>query len=160
MPVNWTPPVTWVTDELVTATKLNEQVRDNLEFLKSPPTTTVTFTGGGSTTSTSPVEIDPALTFDLTTEGGAVLIGFNIRRIKQSTAGQSITVTLYVNGNGTPLIQTITPANTADQSVCGVLLLDTLAAGTHNFSLRWSVSGGTATIISTSGYASFFAREV
>ncbi|MBC6935320.1 MAG: hypothetical protein DWB42_05730 [Chloroflexi bacterium] len=29
----WTPPITWLVDQLVTEQDLNEQVRDNLEFL-------------------------------------------------------------------------------------------------------------------------------
>lgn len=33
MPAIWTPPITWVVDQLVTEDHLNEQVRDNLEFL-------------------------------------------------------------------------------------------------------------------------------
>ncbi len=33
MPVIWTPPITWQVDQLVTEADLNQQVRDNLEFL-------------------------------------------------------------------------------------------------------------------------------
>lgn len=33
MPAIWTPPITWVVDQLVTEADLNQQVRDNLEFL-------------------------------------------------------------------------------------------------------------------------------
>jgi len=33
MPANWTPPITWLVDQLVTESDLNQQVRDNLEFL-------------------------------------------------------------------------------------------------------------------------------
>jgi len=34
MPATWTTPVTWNTGQLVTAANLNEQLRDNLEYLK------------------------------------------------------------------------------------------------------------------------------
>lgn len=33
MPVIWRPPITWQVDQLVTEADLNQQVRDNLEFL-------------------------------------------------------------------------------------------------------------------------------
>ncbi|MBI5671126.1 MAG: hypothetical protein HZC41_24280 [Chloroflexi bacterium] len=33
MPAIWTPPITWLVDQLVTEADLNQQVRDNLEFL-------------------------------------------------------------------------------------------------------------------------------
>ncbi len=33
MSANWTPPITWLVDQLVTEADLNQQVRDNLEFL-------------------------------------------------------------------------------------------------------------------------------
>ena len=36
MPAVWTTPATWDVDQLVTNDDLNEQVRDNLEYLLSP----------------------------------------------------------------------------------------------------------------------------
>lgn len=33
MPAIWTPPITWLVDQLVTEADLNQQLRDNLEFL-------------------------------------------------------------------------------------------------------------------------------
>ena len=36
MPANWTTPITWNVDQLVTNTDLNQQLRDNLDYLLSP----------------------------------------------------------------------------------------------------------------------------
>ena len=34
----WNTPLTWQVDQLVTEADLNSQLRDNLRFLKDPPT--------------------------------------------------------------------------------------------------------------------------
>ena len=38
MPANWTTPKTWNTGDPLIATDMNTHIRDNFEFIKSPPT--------------------------------------------------------------------------------------------------------------------------
>src|SRR5688572_3120208 len=74
----WTAPRTWANEELVTATMLNEQLRNNLEWLKDTPASVYTSSAAGdySTTSTAWVDVAAAFSRTLTTEGGDVLIAF------------------------------------------------------------------------------------
>lgn len=50
----WTAPRTWVTGELVTAAQLNEQVRDNTDFLHNRPRARVYRSAGQTFTSGAP----------------------------------------------------------------------------------------------------------
>ena len=42
----WTDPITWVFEQVISAGLLNQQIRDNLNYLKVKPIDIVTFTGG------------------------------------------------------------------------------------------------------------------
>jgi len=77
----WSTPKTWSPGELVTAGDLNLHLRDNLNALKTPPTALIRYTPGTpfSTTSTTFVDIHSSLNFNLTTSGGALLIGLTGR---------------------------------------------------------------------------------
>lgn len=58
--MTWTTPVTWATNQLVTAANMNEQVRDNLNYLLAKPTVKILGDTGAnySTSSTSFVDVD------------------------------------------------------------------------------------------------------
>src|SRR3712207_4948156 len=102
MTATWHTPKSWSTGELVTATNLNEQLRDNLEFLKAPPNNAYLLNEAANytTTSTSFVEVDGAgseLTLSLTTAGGDVLIVFN-GVVANSAAGSTVYFDVLIDG--------------------------------------------------------------
>lgn len=160
MPANWTTPTTWVTDELVTAAQLNTQIRDNLEYLKSPATVVKSFTGATTTTSTSYVDIDATLAIDLTTSGGDVLVGCTVRYIINSTAGKTIDMRVNVDNTATNDYSLGVLFQGDYKTMTGVFLVTGLTAGLHTFRLQWAaLAGGTASLAS-SGKVHFFTREV
>ena len=73
----WTTPRTWVTNELVTAALMNEQIKDNENYLKArmPITHEVKATGTVSTTSTNYINLTNAsITFTPVVTGKAQCI--------------------------------------------------------------------------------------
>lgn len=78
MPAIWTTPITWNVDQLVTNDDLNEQVRDNLEYLLSPNHQRIVRDNGGDysiTNVTTFQDVDSTnLSISLTTHGGPVLV--------------------------------------------------------------------------------------
>lgn len=80
MPEIWTNPKTWVADELVTASAMNEQIRDNLLWLKAPPSRQYTALGDGDwvSSSTNWVDVDSTyLAFYMSSTGGDLLVHFH-----------------------------------------------------------------------------------
>ncbi|GEM_PF-379305 len=164
--MTWNTPITWLVDQLVTESDLNEQVRDNLNYLKgrvdTPATAhyTLTETTDYSTSSLTFVDVDNVkLALTLNTNGGDVLVSFFGAIYAPNTQENAVYFDVAVNGvrrggdegvimvaskNGSGLtIQTGTFAFT--------LLVTGLSAGTHTFKLQWRVlqypmslrSGGT-----------------
>jgi len=79
----WHTPITWQVNQLVTDTDLNEQVRDNLSYLKQRVDTpasaqyTLNESTDYTTSSSSFVDVDAVrLALTLYTSGSAVLVGF------------------------------------------------------------------------------------
>lgn len=170
MPPVWSSPKTWAVGELVTAALLNAHLRDNLDFLKTPPTAAYILneTGDYTTTSTSFVNVDVAkLTLSITTAGGDVLIGF-CGSILESAG----TVFFDVDIDGTRTagddgICTVTASSsTARTNATFFKLVQGLAPGLHLFKLQWKVNAGTATLFAGAGtsngdiHPQFFVREV
>jgi hypothetical protein len=98
--MTWTTPRTWATNELVTAALMNEQLRVNLSVLKDPPSTLYRYTPGTpfSTTSTTFVDINSSLNFNLTTNGGALMIGLAGRVYHNPGIGTDCYIDLNING--------------------------------------------------------------
>mgnify|MGYP000872344999 CR=1 FL=1 len=69
----WSQPRTWLTGELATAALLNQHLRDNLDWLKTPPVAVQFPTSTVVVTSTAFTDIWSPL--NLTTAGGGLLIG-------------------------------------------------------------------------------------
>lgn len=74
MPATWTDPRTWVDLDLVTAADLNEQVRDNLLWLKERPIANESDFDGTFFNTTSSTWQDTGADAALTTTGGRVLV--------------------------------------------------------------------------------------
>ncbi len=157
MTATWTAPRTWADNDLVAAADLNEQLRDNQEFLKDPPTDIYDANEASdyTTTSTSFTDVDGTnFSLSLDTEGGDVLVWFS-GNVRTNSAGQTIHLNVSVDGSD----------NVADDGIIGtpvtgaqpglpttfIRLIQGLAAGTHTFKLRWKTNTGTATLYAGAG---------
>lgn len=165
----WTTPQTWVAG-LVTVDDFNEQIRDNLAFLKDPPTDLHTANEGAdwSTTSTSFVDVDSTdLALTITTGGGDVMVHFHGTISKNDTGGVFLDVD--VDGARTAgddgIITNIHAANYRTPMTF-TRLIQGLSAGSHTFKLQWRVGSGTVTLYAGAGtsnadlHPQFWVREI
>ncbi|MEO8609958.1 MAG: hypothetical protein ABI690_18840 [Chloroflexota bacterium] len=170
MPSVWSSPKTWSVGELVTAALLNSHLRDNFDFIKTPPTALYILNESSdyTTTSTSFVNVDGAkLALTITTAGGDVLVGF-CGSILQSAA--TVFFDVEVDGSrtaGDDGLCVITPSTaSARMNATCFKLIQGLSSGLHTFKLQWKVNSGTATLFAGAGTANgdihpqFFVREV
>lgn len=74
MPATWTDPRTWVDLDLVTAADLNEQVRDNLLWLKGRPVAVEQDFDDTVWSAVTSSFTDTGINADITTTGGRVLV--------------------------------------------------------------------------------------
>jgi hypothetical protein len=166
MTATWHIPVSWSTGQLVTATNLNEQLRDNLEFLKTPPTALVSINQGSdyATTSTTFVDIDVTnLSLTITTAGGDVLIAFMAYTGGTSRLYFDVSIDGTRVGGDDGFVSAVAAANTP---VTLVVLKQGLAPGSHTFRVQWKVNSGTGTMYAGAGtsgldiHPQFFVREI
>lgn len=166
--MTWTDPLTWNTGDLVTAVMLNEQIRDNMTYLKNATAYTQTeLDTAYSTTSTSWVDVDSAnLKLEATTSGGLVLVGFeaSIKYLNADIYSQG-QVDFTLNGNrlgGNDGLLHIPYLDYRDASGNNPInapyvrrfwyWLPALATGTHTLKTQWrraSARGTSLDIINT-----------
>jgi hypothetical protein len=157
MPSTWTSPVTWNPGQVVAASDLNAQLRDNLIYLFARPQNVVKRDNGANytTTSTSFVDIDGTnLKITLNISGGAVLLGFTGVAVGGSivtNAGPAafdflIDSTRYASAGTDGLVAN---ANTAYwNGVSMAALVTGLSAGSHTFKVQWKFLGvGTSSVL-------------
>jgi hypothetical protein len=170
MPQIWTAPRTWTTGELVTAAILNSHVRDNLEFLKSPPTTVFNADQASdyTTTSTSFVNVNATdLALTITTSGGDVLLGFSGSALI-STGSMFLDVDMDgARLGGDDGLVVVTSGGASNRmNITFLRLVRNVIAGAHTFKLQWKGTGGTLTLYAGAGtslgdiHPQFFVREV
>lgn len=133
----WTAPRTWGIGDLTTASMMNQHIRDNFDFLKTPPANTpATFSTLFTTTSTTFTDL-PGMTATLTSFGG----GFDVfLTLKYSTSGGNIgAVEILCDG--------VAESGGLSQ---GIAILPIIGAGViGNFHLAWHITAkaaGTHTI--------------
>jgi hypothetical protein len=181
MPANWTTPATWTTGQLVSASDLNTQVRDNLEYLKERTDTPASAqyvlneTANYSTTSTAFVDVDATkLVFTLVTRGNPVLVGFYGTVATAASAEAPIYFDVMLDGvrlgtdDGIVMCQRngSTTGSMALDSVSFVHFIPTLVAGSHTFKLQWKAGVNGAILYAgaaTSGrdlHPQFWVREI
>ena len=159
----WTQPRSWSVGELTTAALMNQHLRDNLDWLKTPPQGIYTPPTSITITSTSMVDIFSPIT--ITSAGGAFLVGMQAG-MSCSAAAIIATLDLHVDGvsqgGGTGIAFVNGTGAGTGFNGSFVFYVSPKTAGSHTFKLRASVSGGSATIYSTSaGYsAQFWVREI
>jgi hypothetical protein len=158
MPANWTTPATWTTGQLVSASDLNTQVRDNLEYLKERTDApgfaqyTVNETANYTTTSGVFVDVDSTkLALTIVTRGNPVMIGF-YGTISSGAADTTINLDVLLDGTrigtGNGMIQLRRNSSTFSglDPVAFVHVVPTLAPGSHTFKLQWKQSGSSAVL--------------
>jgi hypothetical protein len=170
MTATWSSPRSWSVGELVSASLLNQHLRDNLDYLKTPPTAAYILNESSdyTTTSTSFANVDNVkLALTIITAGGDVLIGF-CGSVLQSAG--TLFFDVEVDGTrtaGDDGLLVVTPgASTNRGNATFFKLLQGLAPGSHTFKLQWKVNTGTATLFAGAGtslgdiHPQFFVREV
>ena len=167
MPAIWSSPRSWSVGELVTAALMNAHLRDNLEFLKTPPTDSEILNEGAdyTITSTSYVIMDLAKRLTITTAGGDVFWAFS-GAVANSSGITFLDVAVdTVRLGGDDGLIAINSANARLAGTC-FRLITGLSAGVHTFDLWWKVSAGTGTIYAGAGTANadlhpqMFVREI
>ena len=159
MPAIWTPPLTWAADQLVTAGHLNQQLRDNLDFLRTPPLTQFMGTLSGSTTSETFVDTHPSLKRTVTTQGGRVLVAVSGMPRNEFAGNNRADFRLFHNTLGTLThVQVYFDIQYARGGVCLVALTPVLTAGAHEFRVQWLTAAGRT--VGLWGVWAMFAMEI
>jgi hypothetical protein len=167
--MTWNTPITWQVDQLVTETDLNEQVRDNLLYLKqrvdTPPQG---FYIGSSasdyvTSSTVFTDIDSTnFSHTLTLTQPRVLVGFcGVVLTNVSTPDISIFFDVTVNGvrfaGGDGLAQIVRRGNTglalSVDTASFTTIIPNLTLGVKTFRLQWKLNAGSAILRAGTGVA-------
>lgn len=166
MTATWSVPRTWVVGELVTASLLNTHLRDNLEFLKAPPTALYNVNQGSdyTTTSTSFADVDATnLSLNITTAGGDVLIVF------MGYGGGTARLYFDILIDGVRMAGDdgfLAAVNAVNTPITLVALKQGLSAASHTFKLQWKVNSGSGTLYAGAGtsgldtHPQFFVREI
>lgn len=161
----WTAPRSWTTGEIVTASVMNEHVRDNFEFIKqaleTPFSHSASSTGSGfSTTSTSFVDIHSSFTDTITTTGAPILIGV-CGTWKCTVSGGDCCIDISIDGtrigDATYGVQMMQPPAANAALPFHWTQLRTIGAGTHTIKPVWRTSTGTLSLLLLT---SFFAIEL
>lgn len=154
----WTSPTTW-TASLVTVSQFNQQIRDNLLALKSPPAALAMPNNTYTTSSTSFVDIDANdFKCDVTVAGSIVFFWF-VATVQHSDTGGIINFNISVdnvNQYGDDGIYALRPMDFTTSHRMPVTIVHRLSGitpGTRTFRMKWKTSGATATLHAHGGAA-------
>lgn len=142
----WTTPADWEINQLVTADDLNEQLRDNLEYLLEPNYDQIIRDNSGdySTTSATFEDVDETnLALSLTTHGGHILVQV-IGSL--ATAGEAVFLDLDLDGTRagdgfTNGLYTHEASGDGD-GFFFAHIFPTPSAGAHTIKLQWRRESG------------------
>lgn len=156
MTATWTAPRTYTAGELITASIMNQHVRDNLDWLKTPLESgkIVFATADFTTTSATYVDITGCTT-TITTKGGGLDVFLRI-----SWTAATGTLQIVVDGVSEAVIGSLNSG-----SITGTTFyhhIAALSAGSHTIKVQAKVTAGTLTIKGTTaatGDPLFFVRE-
>lgn len=142
----WTDPVTWVLEQVLSATLLNQQVRDNLNYLKKKPIHRIVVTADQAVAVTSWTKItdtDLQIVLDVTSD-----LVFQIHTQVQSTNAAAfvhfdiwdVDNSVYLSsGTGTPqldgLFRIDTVVANARAHASFQVVFEDVIAGTHNYEI-------------------------
>ena len=156
----WTTPITWSNSAVVGQSELNEQIRDNMNFLFAPPfahiVTAHTAATRISATSTTAVPLTAGMSAALTTYGGDLNVFFLARKTGLGTA----VFNLEYNGTAVTTHASGLATGYTTQEVWYNAWITGLASGAHVFVPTWESLGGATMQLDCSGYElTFWVRE-
>lgn len=169
--MSWTDPITWVFRQVLSATLLNQQIRDNMDYLKSPPLEVAELGSSNQTgISTTWVKVTNSdLTITLPVNG---VLEFAWRiTFAHSVANNHVAIDIFDVDNSIYLSSgTATPATGGLQRTAGVSTLLTqiagsylhsgVIAGTHNYEFRMLAQAASATLHNASVKNTVWVKEV
>ncbi|MCE2488456.1 MAG: hypothetical protein J4G17_00580 [Anaerolineae bacterium] len=173
MTPTWHTPLTWQVDQLVTEADLNGQLRDNLTFLKDPPTAFVRLDEEADYTTSSDefVDVDrERLALKLTTAGGDLLVVY-FGMLFNGFSGGGVALDVALDGRRVGRDDGLLIGGISDRSWTSVsftALVRDLAAGSHQLYLQWkrTKQTGVAQMLAGAGtlnldvHPQFWAREI
>jgi len=149
----WNTPVSWVTNQLVTADNLNKQIYDNMLFVHSGKAITPIKRIGSaySTTSTTLVDIDTTnLVATGTLSTGRVLLTLTGSFYADSNAGRLLILAFLVDGvlvGGVNMMREALDGNGFVRCISIATVVTGLSVGSHTFKIQWSIANGTAYLV-------------
>ncbi|MHB8625618.1 MAG: hypothetical protein ACYDBJ_04510 [Aggregatilineales bacterium] len=166
----FSPPITWLPGQVVAASDLNSNIRDNsLYLLAGRPTGFTQHVGSSdySTASTTFVDVDATnLILSLTTNGSRVMVAALCMVSGTLAAGGCfldfiVDSTTRVGGTNGLISTAIAGGGTQLHAVTAIGLFTGLAAGAHTFKLQYRGNGsGSATIYNTNIPVTLLAWEM
>lgn len=149
MTATHTAPRTWATGEIVTAAQLNEQLRDNLDYLKARQVLQYTDQDGSVATTTSGSFTNiTAVTKDITTQGSSSLLITVHLTVSHSTVAVSyftVTVDGVNQGNSTYGLATVQNMDVIESISFGVLTAS-VSDGAHTVNVQYKTNAATLTV--------------
>lgn len=150
----WTSTYTWTAGETVTATKMNEQLRDNMAYVHDGTPVSINLHNDGAdytTTSATFADVDATdLAKSITTTTGRVLICVTATISTSVSAEVSLDIDCDGSKIGTANTNGLCTHNCNTRSTMSFTVMKTgLSNGSHTFKLQWKTSAGTATMRST-----------
>lgn len=176
MTLLWNTPRVWETNDALTKERLNA-ISDDLTYLMSPSYEVVTVRGTGTsvtTTSTTPVDLDPAVyTLNVELTGVRPVTIELSGHVSNGTLAAIMRLDVFIDGVTYASSLTATQvtgglwdayeyvaANLVPVKIRTVLPPGTLAAGIHTFVPRFWTSAGTMTWYELNQYSQFLVGEI
>jgi hypothetical protein len=161
MTATWTQPRTWSVGELTTASLMNQHLRDELDWLKTPTESgVITFAADVAIASASMTDITGLTTGSMTLNGGGVDVW--VRLTINASAASNCSFQVLVDGATAYLLTRHAPVASTNTSITLFKHIPALAAGSHTFKIQANISAGTLTIKGTTsaiGDPELYVRE-
>ncbi len=156
----WETPKTWASEPL-TSVDLNEQVRDNLNYLKDRVDAVAGNyhrlpAGSYSTTSTSSVDMDATnLSHTITTTGGDIRVTFTGYGRVTGAGGQNLNLSVDIDSTEYVVLSQENYTSLQEMNSSFSWIISGLSAGEHTVKMVWHVTSGTGQMYA----ATFDVRE-
>lgn len=152
MAIVWTPPRTWTVGEAVTKAIMDSHLRDNLDFLRTPPSDRDLSNTAVSTTSTSMVDLTGA-SLSITTQGKNLIAFFSgTVSVAAGPVDEAARFQFDLDGTPSPALQQVrclSTAGVADYKPVSFFYVFTgVSAAAHTVKVQWrSVGGAQVTLV-------------
>lgn len=172
----WTTPRTWVHGEFDTIAYLNEQIRDNMNALKSPPSDNYEANEASDYTTNSAVFVDIdatnlAMAITPSQDDATIIVGFHGSFIHDTPDLISIDIDIdgsrVAGDDGIVCIRPSAAGANGQKPVEFMRLITGLSSAAHTIKLQWKTVSGNATLYAGAGTAGggdvhlqFWAREI